>query len=379
MNITTVNTIIELIAFISGLVLLIILLKFSSTTGLNKNNGWIFIITGYSFILFAILVDIVEDYIFTQGPDRILKVVLEGIVGFLLGFIFLTIGFIKWIPQITTLQKAKRILKESSIDLRNRVKDYSMKLKMEKEKSEELKNQKDLLLNKVSHELRTPLNGIIGCVEIIMNTDLSEEQKQYLQRANQSSDDLLNIINNLLDFKELGDKEFVLEKKQFLIEPLVHKLMEKYKNLAANKNLNFSWKLDKRIPKTLFGSPDKIEIAVSKILENSITYTESGGINVDIFPGYIDNNKVNINFQVADTGIGIAEEYHKSIFTNFSKFTDNSLDSSSGLGLGLSIAGKFLEMMDGEITLEKSDKSKGSVFNASLIVNIVKQEEVYDY
>lgn len=379
MNITTVNTIIELISFISGLVLLIILLRFSSLTGLNKNNGWAFIISGYCFILFAILVDVVEDYIFTQESDRVLKVVLEGIIGFLLGFIFLSVGFIKWIPQITTLQKAKKILKESSKDLKSRVKDYSNQLKIEKEKSKQLKSQKDILLNKISHELRTPLNGIIGCVEIIMNTELNQEQKQYLQRANQSSDDLLNIINNLLDFKELGDRKFILEKKQFLIDPFVEKIMEKYKNMASSKNLHFTWKLDNRIPKVLFGSPDKIETAISKLLENSIVYTKEGSISVDIFPGYIDESKVNINFQIADSGIGIPKEYHESIFSNFSKFNKNTYDTTSGLGLGLSIAGKLLEMMDGEITLEQSQVNKGSVFNASLLLKIVKQEKDNDY
>lgn len=374
MNIITINTVIELIAFSSGILLLVILLRSSKLSGLNKNRGWTFIISGYSFILFAIFIDVIEDYLFTRESQQLLKVILEGFVGFLLGFVFLSIGFLKWIPQITALQNAKKVLKSTSIQLKNRVKDYSTQLEQEKEKSKKLKNQKDVLLNKVSHELRTPLNGIIGCVEIIMNTNLSDEQKLYLKRANQSSDDLLSTINNILDFKELEEKVTNLDKRQFLIEPFITKLMEKYKNAANNKNLNFSWRLDKRIPEKLFGSPEKIETAISKILQNSILYTYSGGINIDVFPGYIDENKVRINFQIADTGIGIPKEDQESIFSNLSKKPDFSFDKKTGLGIGLSIAQKLLQAMDGEVKLERSEVGSGSVFNASLILKIVNKE-----
>ncbi len=269
----TINTVIEVLVFTCSLGLLIILLKASFKAGLNRNRGWIYIVMGYSFILFALLVDILEDYLFPEQNYELIKVVLEGALGFLLGFIVLSIGVWQWIPQVMALQNAKKVLQKSQAHLKCKLMDYTLQLEEEKRKSQAADEQKQVFLNNMSHELRTPLNGIIGCVEIIMNTKTTEEQKEYLERANQSSDDLLNIINNILDLKDIERDDLTIYKKHFLIEPFLFDLIGKYEIMANSKGLHFNWSLDHRVPKTLFGSPDQIKIALSKILENSITYT----------------------------------------------------------------------------------------------------------
>lgn len=368
----TINTVIEVLVFSCSLGLLIILLNTSISAGLNRNRGWRFIVTGYCFILFALFVDILEDYFLTQGNYYLLKIILEGAVGFLLGFIILSIGVWQWIPQVMALQNAKNVLRKSQAHLKCKLMDYSLQLEEEKRKSQAADEQKQAFLNNMSHELRTPLNGIIGCVEIIMNTKTSPEQKEYLERANQSSDDLLNIINNILDLKDIERDDLTIYKKHFLIEPFIIELISKYELMAKKKQIQFNWSLDHRVPKTLFGSPDQLKIALSKILENSITYTERGQIEIEISSEDIGNNKINLSFKISDTGVGIPSEFHDSIFSEFTKIPYDNVKPSPGLGLGLSVANNLLKKMNGEVYLENSELTKGSIFNVTVPLNIVE-------
>lgn len=371
----TLNTIVETMVFICGIILLIKLLNVGLKSKLHNNRGWSFIIAGYSLIVFAIFIDIIEDYLLSTPDLIIVKVILEEVVGFLLGFILISIGIWNWIPKIITLNRARKALNRSQNQLKSRLKDYSLQLEEEREKNKIVSAQKENLLNNMSHELRTPLNGIIGCVEIIMETDTSPEQQKYLERANQSSDDLLNIINNILDLKDLEKEDFNIYREHFSIEPFIYELMGKYEKIAKNKNLIFRWSLDHRVPKKLFGSPAQIKTAISKIIENSITYTKVGRIDIDIYSEPLSDSKVDLFFRISDTGVGIPSEHHDSIFSEFTKVPYIDLTPSPGLGLGLSVASTLLKKMKGQIVLESSEEYKGSIFKAHLPMDVIKQDE----
>ena len=231
-----------------------------------------------------------------------------------------------------------------------------------KEAAEEANKAKSMFLANMSHEIRTPLNGIMGFTELLKNTPLNEEQKDFVNIIEKSSENLLEIINNILDFAKIESKKIELESVAF--EPITEfeNAIEVYAPKAAEKNIDFAFFIDPKLEKPLKGDPTKIKEVLINLISNAIKFTPKGGeVAVEIRKiGEQDSNAI-IHFEVRDNGIGIPQEKKDKIFEAFSQADISITRKYGGTGLGLTISSEFIKLMGGELKIE-SEENKGSRF-----------------
>ncbi len=231
-----------------------------------------------------------------------------------------------------------------------------------KEAAQEANKAKSMFLANMSHEIRTPLNGIMGFTELLKNTPLTEEQKEFVSIIEKSSENLLEIINNILDIAKIESNKIELESVVF--EPIVEfeNAVEVYAPKAAEKGINLASFVDPHLEKPLKGDPTKIKEVLINLISNAVKFTPKGGeIAVEIKKiGQKDSNAV-IHFEVRDTGIGIPEDKKEKIFEAFSQADISITRKYGGTGLGLTISSEFVKLMGGELKIE-SEEGKGSRF-----------------
>jgi len=232
----------------------------------------------------------------------------------------------------------------------------------------EANKAKSYFLANMSHEIRTPMNGIIGFTELLKNTPLSSEQKEYVEIIEKSSDNLLNIINNILDLSKLESNKVELEHVIFETAKEFDSTIDTFAVVAAEKNIELNYFLDPEISPKLKGDPTKLKEILTNLLNNAIKFTESGGeIDVEIKKSFKvqDDNRVWIEFSVSDTGIGMSKEQLKRIFEPFMQADSSVNRKYGGTGLGLTITKQYIELLGGELKVE-SKEGVGSTFYYTL-------------
>ncbi|WP_281950444.1 nitrate- and nitrite sensing domain-containing protein [Nitrosophilus kaiyonis] len=236
------------------------------------------------------------------------------------------------------------------------------KAEVAKESAEEASKAKSMFLANMSHEIRTPLNGIVGFTELLKNTELNEEQKEFVSIIEKSSENLLEIINSILDLSKIESNKIEIE--NIVFDPITEfeNAIEVYAPKAAEKDINLALFVDPNMEKPLKGDPTKIKEVLINLVSNAIKFTETGGnVTVEIKKlGNIDG-KAKVYFEVKDTGIGIPAEKKAQIFEAFSQADISVTRKYGGTGLGLTISSEFVKLMGGQLGLE-SEVGKGSKF-----------------
>ncbi len=238
---------------------------------------------------------------------------------------------------------------------------------------------KSLFLANMSHEIRTPLNGIVGFTEILKNTDLSSEQREFLSIIDKSSENLLSIINNILDLSKIESNKIEIENIVFDATEEFESAVETYAVTAAEKNIDLNYYMDPTIASKLKGDPTKIKEILINLLSNAIKFTSYGGeINL-VIKKVQEENDLNprISFMVQDNGIGMTDEQQSRIFEAFAQADVSVTRKYGGTGLGLTISSRFVELMGGKLELE-SVKDQGTTFFFSLVLEEITANEV-DY
>ena len=220
---------------------------------------------------------------------------------------------------------------------------------------------KSLFLANMSHEIRTPLNGIVGFTEILRGTDLDQEQQEFLNIIEKSSENLLNIINNILDLSKIESNKIEIENIIFDSVTEFESAIETYAVAAAEKNIDLNFYMDPTISPKLKGDPTKLKEILINLLSNAIKFTDYGGeISLEIKK--VDDDTQNlIYFSVSDNGIGMTKDQQSRIFDAFSQADISVTRKYGGTGLGLTISSQFVELMGGKLELT-SAKDQGTTF-----------------
>ena len=246
-----------------------------------------------------------------------------------------------------------------SLDITD-MKSKEIELSKAKEKAEVMNNVKTQFLANMSQEIRTPMSGIIGMTELMFLTNLTKEQKEYLEIINFSSSTLLAIINDILDFSRIETGKLKLENIEFNIKDLIYKTCQILDFDARKKKLSLKLNIQDKIKYNIVGDPLRINQIIINLLKNSIKYTDKGTVELNLTETKKEDNKVRLLFKVKDTGIGLPKETIDSLYDNISS-PDYSPDIEyKGTGLGLAIVKHLVKMMNGEMKAE-STEGKGSV------------------
>ena len=280
--------------------------------------------------------------------------------------------------------KSNRELKTLNADLERRVEERTKRLREENEyrriaqEQAELANEtKNRFLATISHEVRTPINAIIGFCDLTIKSDLNPEHQTNLKRVKDSSEHLLALIKDILDYSQIESGKMELKKVTLDINKLVESVVNAYYLDAESKDIKLSCEIAGNVPRFIIGDPNAIRQILYNLVGNAMKFTDRGdvAISVKVEDSLIADKKVKLRFSVKDTGIGISKLKQKLIFKDFTQGDSSSRRRYGGAGLGLTISKNFVELMGGEIWVE-SEKEKGSNFIFTLTFKVDKNKSV---
>jgi len=248
-------------------------------------------------------------------------------------------------------------------------KEYERELLRERQRAEQATRDKADLLSMLSHEIRTPLTALMGVSHLLRSTELSEQQQKLVRILRSSSQDLLNLINGILDFSKIEAGKVALEERPVDLRQLIHGIVDNFRVIAEAKGVALEVRIDERVPGSVLGDPIKLGQVLTNLLSNAIKFTSKGSVTVTLLVRELVPEALLIDFQVADTGIGIASDRLPHIFDEFTQANYDIGLQYGGTGLGLSISKKLVELHGSRIAVE-SELGRGTRFSFGLRLKI---------
>jgi|GEM_PF-2312895 len=236
--------------------------------------------------------------------------------------------------------------------------------------------KKDFLAN-VSHELRTPMHGVMGMMELMRTTELTTEQSEYIELLEQSAHNMMSMVDSVLNFLQSENPLHLLPVVPFSLRVLVQESIDRLAPEVKINGVTLAVDIHPDLPDNLTGLPDKIQLVFHHLLSNAIKFSPSGKVSVSIAPGTREETSVQLRCSVTDTGIGIPPENQSSIFEPFLQGDSSSTRKFGGLGIGLSIASRVVQMMGGSIHVESSPGG-GSTFRFAITCAIDPAVQIAD-
>lgn len=253
---------------------------------------------------------------------------------------------------------------------------FGIALEKAKTQAEQLAETKERFLNNMSHEIRTPMNAIAGFIKQLAKSPLNNQQKEQVEIISKSSDYLLHIVDEVLVFNKLQNKQAKVEIKGFELHELVKDLHKVLEPSARKKGIQFKTNIHSKVPKIIKTDPYKLNQVLINVIGNAIKFTTKGRVSLSVSQRPISANKVEINFLVEDTGIGMTKEQMERIFDEFEQAEVTTTRQFGGTGLGLSITKKIVQLLDGSITVD-SQKGVGSSFDIIIPVEMGDEADVF--
>jgi PAS domain S-box-containing protein len=220
---------------------------------------------------------------------------------------------------------------------------------------------KSEFLDNISHEFRTPMNGVIGMTELLLESDLKPAQREFAKALRASADDLMKILSDILDFSKNGDGKPGLELINFDLLETFASTLDPLSKRADTRGIELVSEMAPDLFTRLRGDPERLQQILTKLVDNALKFTETGGIVVRVFKESESERHIGLHFRVEDTGIGISPEAQEKLFQAFGQVDGSSTRKHGGAGMGLAIAKQFVDLMDGQIGV-KSESARGSTF-----------------
>lgn len=252
-------------------------------------------------------------------------------------------GYIAWIFDMTFIDQ------------------YTSEMIRLKESSEKANHAKTEFLAHMSHEIRTPMNSIVGYAEMAMRAKEEALMHGYIRNIKESSHTLLNLINEILDISKIETGKMEIVKINYRFDKLMDEIHSMMNAQSGNEQIAFAVEVDDGIPKYLYGDRVKVQEIMTNLVNNGMKYTKEGSVTLRVRPLEAGQQKVHLEIEVEDTGIGIKQEDYPKVFDKFERFDQHENYCVEGSGLGLSIVKSFANMMDGNVTFE-SEYGKGTTF-----------------
>ncbi len=247
------------------------------------------------------------------------------------------------------------------------------KLQRAKNKAEKAAVAKQDFLSTMSHEIRTPLNVVIGMARLLMDEDPKPEQLEYLKSLQFSANNLLVIINDILDFSKIEAGKVKLEKINFSVQEVVQGVVQAFLFHAEEKGIDLKFEINGAVPERVMGDQVRLTQILNNLVSNAIKFTESGFVAIDVKPVKQSGDRLEIAFEVRDTGIGISKNKIPTIFNSFTQATTDTTRKFGGTGLGLTICKRLVELQNGTIEVT-SRRGIGSTFAFALPYGAAKRQ-----
>lgn len=257
--------------------------------------------------------------------------------------------------DITDRKLAQQRLEESSQALQQKNEELSEALRLAREATQ-LKEQ---FLANTSHELRTPMNGIMGMVDLLTQSELAPDQREYAEAISECADDLLTIINDLLDLSQIEAGRLSLTEELFDMHESLRAVLKLLGLRAAAKGLALTYEIDPGLPADVYGDSVRVRQILSNLIANAIKFTATGGVHVRLS---LTSPESNLRCEVIDSGIGVEEDVRARIFEAFFQADGTTRRRFGGTGLGLTISKQLVEIMGGRIGTDNNNPGPGSTF-----------------